>query len=73
MSAKVVYVDKCSNCKKIKPVCKMKGYEKLIVCEQCYEDTLLTVSSLDYYLLQEHMQQLKNLPIEQQLLMNSIE
>lgn len=45
----------------------MKGYADLHVCQVCYEDTLLMVSAVDYYILQQHMKPLQNLPLEKQL------
>lgn len=45
----------------------MLAFETLYVCEKCYEDTLLSVSAVDYYLMQENMVKLENLPLESQL------
>lgn len=67
MKANIIYVHKCSKCSKVTPICKMFGFETLFVCHDCYEDTLLTVSAIDYYILKENMQQLKNSPLESQL------
>lgn len=67
MKGTIIYVNKCSKCSKVTPVCKMVGYEDFNVCQQCYEDTLLKVSAVDYYILQENMKPLLNLPLDSQV------
>lgn len=49
------------------PVQKMLGFENMTVCQACYEDTLLSVTAIEYYLLKENMQPLQNLPVAEQL------
>lgn len=45
----------------------MLGFENMTVCQACYEDTLLSVTAIEYYLLKENMQPLQNLPVAEQL------